>query len=433
MEHDMGEKWRDEKGFALIFVVIIVFIVAMVALASSQTSTGGRWLSGNYLSAKQAFYAAEAGTQDAISRFLSGAIVDTATNSPTWNSGNSYSSAGSDFTNSFTVTHWVSGGSVVTDGSGNPYYAIRSTGYDGPAKGAQKTVQIIVSLTRASPFTAGVVGCGNISVSGRAIIDSYDSSKGSYASQVGAGGYAGSADYAQTCTANGNITLSGGADIYGTASATGVVTTSGGAAVHGTTLQHQPTSSCDTLDVANLVSANRPGGTPTRIQLSGNATQTFTAPGTVYLSGVDLSGHSVLTVAGTGAITVFIDGNLSISGQAAFIIQSTAKVTMYVTGTISDSGGGVVNQGLPTNLVIYDSNSGSNGVNLSGGSGFTGAIYAPLTDISVSGGGNFMGAARGKTVTDTGTASFHYDVSLKNMTTGGITGFTVIDWQEVFN
>jgi hypothetical protein len=294
-------------------------------------------------------------------------------------------------------------------------------------------VQAVVSLRRTTPFSAGVVGCNAITVNGRAIVDSYNSTLGSYASQVGPGGYAGSADYAETCNAGANIVLEGGADIYGTASATGSVTTTGGAAVYGTTLQNQPTSNCDPLNVTNLVSSNQPTGSPTSIRLTGHNTQTITAPGTVYLNGLDLQAQSTLTLNGTGNAIIFIDGNLSIAGQAAFIINNTVKVTMYVTGTISDTGGGIVNQGTPTNLIIYDSTTQSNGVNVAGASGFTGAIYAPLTDIAIGGNGNFMGAARGGTVTDHGTAGFHYDTALKNVTTGGITGYMLIDWQEVFN
>ena len=90
MKRNVKERWSGQEGFALMFVMILVVIIAMVALASSKTSTSGRWLSNNYLSAKQAFYAAEAGTQDALSRFISGSLIDTATNSTTWNSGNTY-------------------------------------------------------------------------------------------------------------------------------------------------------------------------------------------------------------------------------------------------------------------------------------------------------------------------------------------------------
>ncbi len=426
-------KTLGQDGFALIFAMALVLIISFMAVSQAYLSVEGTWRNTNYLLANQAFYAAESGVEDGLSRLIAGTIVDGAPGSTSWNVGNTYSSPSADFANSFTVQHWVVGGSLMTNPiTGAPYYSIQSTGYDGTAKRAQKTIQRVVALRQSAPFGAGVVGCNGITVNGRSFIDSYNSSKGTYASQV-VGNHAGSSDYAQTCVTNANISLIGGAAIYGNALATGVVTTTGGAAVYGTINQNQPVSNCDPLGVAALVAANKPSGTPTSISLNGNNNQTLTAPGTFYYSGIDLKSQSNLTISGTGNVTMFINGNFSLGGGATFTIASTAKVTMYVTGTIAADGGGIYNQGPPPNLIIYSSYSGSSGVDVGGNYVFSGAVYAPLTDVYIHGTADYEGAVRGLTVTDKGTSDFHYDVALQNVPGGGILGYVPIAWKEIYN
>ena len=261
-----------------------------------------------------------------------------------------------------------------------------------------------------------IAGCNAVTLSGNALVDSYNSTDGSYASQVGARGHTWNDDNVlQTYTYPGaSITLSGNAAVYGNASATGSVITSGHAEVYGIITENPPTtyplivpfSDCDPLNVANLVANNRPSGSPTGISLSGNKTETLAAPGPFYLSGVSLSGNSVLKVSGTGNAEMFIDGDLSVSGQASFIVSNGVKLAIYITGNISIAGGGIVNQGPPTDLVIYASATKGGQVTISGNSDFSGALYAPFSNISVAENSAIMGGVRGMTVTGSGQRRF---------------------------
>jgi len=51
---------------------------------------------------------------------------------------------------------------------------------------------------------------------------------------------------------------------------------------------------------------------------------------------------------------------------------------------------------------------------LSGGAGYYGVVYAPLSDITISGGGNLYGAVIGSTITNSGGTLIHYDRALLN-------------------
>jgi len=60
-------------------------------------------------------------------------------------------------------------------------------------------------------------------------------------------------------------------------------------------------------------------------------------------------------------------------------------------------------------LIIYASAAKGGQVAIGGNSDFSGALYAPLSNVSVTGNSSFMGAVKGKTVNGSGNAAFHYD------------------------
>jgi hypothetical protein len=107
-----------------------------------------------------------------------------------------------------------------------------------------------------------------------------------------------------------------------------------------------------------------------------------------------------------------------------------------VTGQVSASGGAFANTTFnPANLQIISSYTQPNGVTVGGSSTTYLTIYAPTTDVSVSGGAPLYGALVGKTLSTGGSASIHYDVNLANRTdfAGGIRKFVLLSWAECKN
>ncbi len=389
---------------------------------------------------KQAFSASEAGVQDAVGRLIAGTIVDAGQADPSWNSGNVYSSPTADFTNSFTLTHLLSNGAVVYDPGGLPYYVIQSTGYDGPAQGTQKTIRAVVSMRTSNVFNSAMTGCSGITAAGRASVDSYDEAKGSYnAPLVSGGNNVGSDGSLTTCNAGANISLGGDINIAGNVAATGTVTTSGNPTVSGTIKDGAPTSACDPVGVASVVASVEGGGpspgSMSSISLSGHDTMTLTGPGAYYYSGISMSANTVLTVGGSGDVTIFVgDGGFSMTAQSLFTINANVRLTLYATGPISFTGQDVTNYGPPSHLMVYSSNTGSQAVSLAGGSDFAGGIYAPLGTVSLSGNAVYYGAVRGRSIADSGTNQFHYDEALGRMPVpNSYRGYTMVNWKEVFN
>jgi hypothetical protein len=137
--------------------------------------------------------------------------------------------------------------------------------------------------------------------------------------------------------------------------------------------------------------------------------------------------------------------SIKITGNGKLIANGAVKI--YVTGNIDIGGNGVATAGnLPPNLLIYgtvdpsDSSQKTTEVKIHGNGDFYGAVYAPFAALEVFGNGAVYGALTGNTAKINGNGGFHYDEALSNLgrfvtttvtTTYTTTGFTRHSWREV--
>ncbi|HUE69741.1 MAG TPA: TadE/TadG family type IV pilus assembly protein [Pirellulaceae bacterium] len=101
--------------------------------------------------------------------------------------------------------------------------------------------------------------------------------------------------------------------------------------------------------------------------------------------------------------------NFTLQGGATLNI--TGETIIYVTGKIYRGGLALVNNntGSAQNLQLY-STGGT--VNVTSDNAFYGVIYAPDSDVTISGSADYFGAVVGRTLKVTGTGQAHYDESL---------------------
>jgi len=242
----------------------------------------------------------------------------------------------------------------------------------------QRQVGVLLVRNQAALFTDALFGREQVTLSGNATTDSYDSSLGAY----------GGKNQFQNgdIQSNGAINLNGNAQVQGNATPgpDSKLDTNGNASVTGST---DPATSSKTLpDITIPGNAIDLGN----IQLSGNDSRTLTA-GVYKVSG------------------------LSISGNATLMIDAAAgAITLYVTGAISVGGNGISNgSGLPKNLAIVQT--GNSGISFSGNSNYYGTIYAPNSELAMSGNNEMFGSFVGASMAITGNAKFHYDQILKTL------------------
>lgn len=428
----------NEGGFILILILLMMLVLTIIGISAVNNATYEVSIAGNQRLSERAFYAADAGIQDGINRLSKKVISDAGSeNSMTWNAGTVYSTPG--FNNTFTVTHHVVGNppAVAQTEKGKPFYLIRSTGTAGTAK---KTLEGAVSFKPPSVFDGAMSARDKLTISGGGIVDSYNSTQGTYLSQAthtNAKGqkYANQNGFVSTVgTGGSDIEISGGTSVYGSASATGeTVLKDGSSHIYGTTTNNATPSDPDPLGVTSLVNNADPSPGSAPPDYKGNPLTFSQSQSPLNFNKFDLSSKT-LTLTGSGPVTLYVEGDFSMSGGSKLIMSPGINLTIYVKGNFTVSGGGIINQDhSPSTLSVYCSKS-TGSVALSGDSDFFGTIYAPFMDVQISGGSDFYGAVRAKTITQSGGGSgFHYDESLGGGGSSGSSSINVSYWRQVFN
>ena len=243
----------------------------------------------------------------------------------------------------------------------------------------------VYTIAALAPESFGIIGLNSISMSGN--------TSSSYWSDG-----SGTATNAGNIASNGSISLSGGATIQGNAKGASV----GGGTVTGSTGPLSTPLSFPNGDAGSYATANDNGLIPTSYysapSFSLGKNQNLTLPGGhYYFKDFSTGTGSVLTF--TGPTTIYAYGNFTMTGQ---------------TNT---------NASLPKNLqlvMVPKPNGNAPGdINITAGAALYADVYAPQSNVTISGGGAIYGSVLGLTVKMSGNGEIHYDLSLSG--TGKIT------------
>jgi Metallo-peptidase family M12B Reprolysin-like len=260
----------------------------------------------------------------------------------------------------------------------------------------------------------GVVGLDSVVLGGKTtLVDSFDSDLGRYG------------------TSNRSTT----ADLFGNAGiAVGAARVAGDvrSATGGVTIDKDGRVTGDVRAGTTIINLGTIGGTAS----AGSPSPVINAPPVAACSPFSgaggISGRFTyspatgnLSVAGGKTATLangtYCFNNVTLSGGATLAVGG--PVTIQLRGVLDASGGSLLNTTfVPANLELSSSYAGANGVILSGGGG--GAylsLYAPQTNVTLSGGASVYGAVLGRTLTVSGGSAVHYDVQLLEV------------WAEYFN
>ena len=263
-------------------------------------------------------------------------------------------------------------------------------------------------------FDYGAFASCNIKMSGGGVTNSYDSSIGSYA--VSQSTPASNGNLGENCSSADSIVLTGSTTDVNGDIAVGpggtpgsVISTSGGA---------QYSTSSTLSSSLTLTSVTVP---PTGSNLGDLSCSTNCSPisNNTYHD-VKVTSGATLTL---NASTYVMD-SLSLSGNS-FISVGSAPIIVYLTcinttnNALDLSGGTVANSTQKSTDLVFMLASTCATAKISGGTSASYAIYAPDTDVTITGGGAIYGAVVAKSVTNTGGSSIYYDKALKNFVGGG--------------
>ncbi|MFH5804452.1 TadG family pilus assembly protein [Alienimonas sp. DA493] len=238
-----------------------------------------------------------------------------------------------------------------------------------------------------------LVGIDWIDVPGSPMTDSYFSSKGDY--------------LAQEPGHNGNLCSDGWIDVKGAAYIDGDANPGGGhltsiyggsAVVTGNTSPRLRPLDLPSVDVGEVSSANDNADLP-QIRKGNNYVSILDQFRNFLLDG----GRSYTLPSGD-----YYFHDLILTGSS--MLYAEPGVNIYVTGRLDTSGGDVVNSSqIPGNLRIFMT---GGPVRFAGSSDSHMVIYAPDSEVVITGDSGFYGAVVGKTLSLEGGGSVHYDEDL---------------------
>ncbi|WP_338590044.1 hypothetical protein VXM60_17655 [Shewanella khirikhana] len=133
---------------------------------------------------------------------------------------------------------------------------------------------------------------------------------------------------------------------------------------------------------------------------------------------LNMSSNGIINISG-GDVTLIVDGDFSMAGDNKLNIAEDSSLTIIVGGKVSLGAGAKVTaqkEGIRDNgkiaMSLYSAYDGADGITISGSTPIYAAMYAPLTDVKLSGSGALYGAVRGKTISASGGSGIHYDEAL---------------------
>lgn len=238
-----------------------------------------------------------------------------------------------------------------------------------------------------------LVGIEWISVPGGPSTDSYSSSMGSY--------------LAQEPGHNGNLCSDGWIDVEGSAFIDGnanpgrghhTTIDGGSAVVTGNTSPRLRPLNLPGVDVSEVSATNDNADLP-KIRKGNDYVDALDGSRNFLLDG----GRSYTLPAGD-----YYFNDVTLTGSSSLYVEP--GVNIYMTGRLDTSGGDVINSSqIPGDMRVFMTGGTAR---IAGSSENHMVLYAPETDVEITGGGAFHGAAVGKTLTVTGDGGVHYDEDL---------------------
>lgn len=423
---------RTERGSAVITVLLLAAVTAVISAGFLFRSAAESRLATRSMYQSVALNLAEAGIEEALH----------AVNTTTVNAANGWSLA-SGSTTDYVKT--IASGFNFQQAAGAIHVRIDAALSISPTITAAGVVtfpnqpklvkQLKVSgVGPAKVWANGIVAKGNVTFSGSADIDSYDSSRGNWNASTNRGDKA-------TVATNATVQLSGAAYIYGYVATGGANPSVGGSGrIYGATSPSTPLVDPSRVRKdfnTNLTDATAP--TTTAISLGNYTIGGVTVAALPRLgdpvgangrylytcTNLDVGGSGNLTI--NGPVDIIVTGNTTIGGAGYIAVGGLLAVNpslnLYCPGTINIGGSGMVNNtSVPSKSAIWGtkpSTGSAQSISVSGAGAYKGLIYAANGNINLSGSGGVFGAVIGNTVTLSGAAVIHYDVQLGNTVTAG--------------
>ena len=371
---------QSRRGSALVMSLVAVSTVVVLAASFSQFASSVANRQAQAVNKKRAFYMAEAGLAEAYAGFSCG-------KSGTVGSIEAPALLGAGL-------FWVEVTELDAD-----VVRLQSTGMVGTGRAelslvARRGVQSVASL--------GVFSEGVVSLGAGSLVDAYDSTMGSYASQADHGG--------AVLGSNGNITITGAmgtpsvvkGDVTPGAQAT--LTTVGSVTISGSTSKALQATELPPVEVPELALAGA--------QVQGSPYPLVIPAGSAGYESLTIQSGSQVIIQGPAQVVL---GKLAVqsSGQLSFDTTQGA-VELYVTDALDFASGSLLTStsSRPQDVTIQVPAATAQPIGLRATGPFHGVIFAPDASVTVGGSFEMFGALVASELSFEGAAKLHFDLHL---------------------
>lgn len=400
------------RGAALVIATMLAITIAGLALALLTTNLSTERVRVEDRGSQRAFYAAEAGLNDAYVQMSNGLIDLTA--GPPYFVGKADDPIKLDKTSYF----------VEIEPFGANGYTLASSGIDNDTV---ERLELRLDLAPSGFFQYAAFGAEGVNLQSNAFIDSYNSSSGTYASQVQSGN-----DFALEngeVGSNKDIAMNSNSEIHGDATPGpgGILYDSApGTLVTGSTDPAEEEFPMPPIDVPPI---------PSTGTLSGTSDVTL-GPGDVHIDSLLMSGGTTLTI--VGPATVIIDEYNMKSGAEIVFDASAGGIDLYGTGDFvleSNTTMTTPSQSAVDVTIFLSGDNMSPGsddnIKLSSNADFNGAIYAPNIEYSLNSNFNVFGSIICGKLDLSSNGEIHFDEALLYAGDGDGTDYDVTLWREL--
>jgi hypothetical protein len=401
---------RSERGSALAMIILSVAGLAALSAAMVAVSLGTSREQGAESLQSHADYICQAGLSQAMYQMERGIppVVGSQQHPSAWGGGRM----------------WVTATNV-----GANLTSLRASGVE---NGVGKSQELVVRSIPDNMWTYAMFGRDTIALNSSVTIDSYNSTLGTYASQLTGSGVSAHAHTDGNIGSNGDVSANPATWIWGDiVPGPGHTVTLNNANVSGSTtpatapVNYPPINVPTYTNFGQLTVNNSttviPSGNRryTNLTLNSGKTLTITGPANVVISNLNLRSNAAIVIDDTlGPVNLTIIDNFIMDSNATIHASSYNPASVRIN-MLSDN---VADPEIHVQLDTVDFNSNSS---------IYGCVYAPEARIVIDSYFTLYGALMARILDLNSNAAFHYDENLLSAMSTGTFTYEPVAWREV--
>ena len=406
MIHDSKNGAKTRRGAALLIAMVALTTIAVIGAAFLRLGINTKSEANSALDQDRAFYLCEAAIAEsslALAKGKSGAIAAQATPAQ-FGSG----------------LFWVN-----TADLGNGDYQLDATAM---CDSGRSSIRAVVHQVTPTQFQAALISDQTMNISSNALVDSYDPSKGTYASQPK--NIYNTKPYINknaSIRSNAGINMNSQDLMFGNV-VPGPGNTVGG--IQGSTYINGTTTAASTTVAFPVVTVPSIGsmGVKSVAKSDPVAARTLVA-GNYHYTSLTLQNQAAFTI--QGPATVVVDDFTSNPGCSLAIDATSGPVNLYFTGSSTWVSNMTVTSTSPSARSVSLFFTGSSPVNLAANANLIGTIYAPNAAVNVSSNWVVYGAIMAKSMGFASNFQIHYDESLAASGRNGFPFQSISSWYRM--